>query len=54
MKDYNLMMGMLKDVEKMLSKDTSGEDHVRSAKSYVGAAMLLLAAAKRHEDGVEI
>lgn len=50
MKDYDLILGMLKDIERMLERDVSGDDYVRSAKQYVGTAIMLLAAAKRRED----
>ena len=50
MKDYDLILGMLKDIERMLERDVSGDDYVRSAKQYVGTAIMLLAVAKRRED----
>lgn len=50
MKDKNLMMSMLKDVEKMMANDTSGDEYVHEAKSYVGCAILLLAASKRKQE----
>lgn len=50
MKDYDLILGMLKDIEKMLERDVSGDDYIRSAKQYVGTAIMLLAVAKRRAD----
>lgn len=46
-KNLNSCMQKLVEVEKMLSADCSGIDHVRSAKSFVGSAMLLIDAARR-------
>lgn len=46
-KNLNSCMQKLVEIEKMLSADCSGIDHVRSAKSFVGSAMLLIDAARR-------
>lgn len=45
--NLNTCMEKLVEAEKMLSADCSGIDHVRSAKSFVGSAMLLIDAARR-------
>lgn len=47
MNDRKLIMSMLKDIEGMMASDTSGDEYVHTAKSYVGSAILLLAASQR-------
>lgn len=46
-KNLDACMQKLIEIEKILSADCSGIDHVRSAKSFVGSAMLLIDAARR-------
>lgn len=49
MKDQDLAVAMLKDADKILAADTSGDEYIRSARQYVDTALLLLAAANRRE-----
>lgn len=51
MKDQDLVVAMLKDTDKILEADTSGDEYIRSARQYVDTALLLLAAARRREVG---
>lgn len=50
MNDRKLIMGMLKDIEGMMASDTSGDEYIHTAKSYVGSAILLLAASQRKHE----
>lgn len=49
MKDQDLAVAMLKDADKILAADTSGDGYIRSARQYVDTALLLLAIANRRE-----
>jgi len=51
MKDQDLVVTMLKDTDKILEADTSGDEYIRSARQYVDTALLLLAAARRRDVG---
>lgn len=46
----DFLIDQLKAIEDVLAADSSGIEYVRSSKFYVGAALLLLNAAKREEE----